>query len=69
MAKHYQNPVVMFDPKRWSRPAQRRFMEFNIFVNRLLPVRLLHVLNASKSSREWRAKEAERLAKRMERSK
>ncbi|MNK33297.1 hypothetical protein D3C87_517770 [compost metagenome] len=66
MAKTYQNPVVMFDPKRWSIPTQLRFMKFNIFVNRILPERLLHVLNASKSSRDWRRKEAERIAKRKE---
>lgn len=66
MAKQYQNPVVMFDPKRWSIRAQFRFMKFNILVNRVLPERLLHLLNASKSSREWRRKEAVRNAKRKE---
>jgi hypothetical protein len=55
MAKHYQNPVVMYDPKRWSEKAQLRFAKFNVLVNFILPVRLLHLLDASKSSRDYRA--------------
>ena len=60
MAKTYQNPVVMFDPKRWSPKAQLRFMRFNVLVNHILPGRLLHLLDASKASRDWRRKEFER---------
>lgn len=69
MARKYENPIVMFDPTKWSDQAQLRFMKFNVLANRVLPVRLLHILNASKASRDWRQKEAERLAKRKDKSK
>lgn len=65
----YENPVVMFDPAKWSDQTQMIFMKFNVFVNFVLPVRLLHLLDASKSSRDWRRKEAERKAKREEKQK
>lgn len=61
MAKHYQNPVVMYDPKRWSPDAQLRFAKFNVLVNSILPVWLLHILNASKSIRDYRAAEKARM--------
>lgn len=63
MASRYQNPVFMFNPNRWSEKAQIRIMKLNIFLNIILPEQLLHRLNACKSSREYRQREAERLAK------
>lgn len=66
--RKYENPVIMFDPAKWSDPAQLRFMRFNILVNYVLPVWLLHRLNASKSIREWRVAELARQAKRKEKT-
>lgn len=64
MASRYQNPVIMFDPNRWSQETQIRFMKLNIFLNIILPEWLLHHANACKSSREYRQREAERIEKR-----
>lgn len=57
MAKHYQNPIVTFDPVKWSEEAQFRFMKFNIFANKILPCWLLNMLNSSPASRAYKMKE------------
>jgi hypothetical protein len=67
--RKYENPVIMFDPAKWSDQTKLRFMKFNVLVNYILPVWLLHRLNASKSIQERRAAEKERQRKLREKQK